>query len=845
MPQEPNELPDSGLIVITDDSPDGVTSSSDALTKEQAETSARLKQVRARFDVHTTFWSPIHDEGLNDDRFVAGEQWPDLVRKDREEEQRPILTYNLLPSFIRQITNRARQERSRIKVIPVDTDKGESPSIENVSGTNDYSIADVYSGIIKNIEHTSRADQCYDTAMKHATDHGFGFFYLTTIWSVLDPFVQDLAIKRVKNSYSVTLDPDSQEADFRDGQDAFMFVQMKKTTFKAKYPGEALTEFDGATDGSTYDGWYDSDSLRVAQYYYIQHLDDHVLKLSNGKTVWESKVESILDELEEQTGIHVLKDDQGEPMRKKVKRPVCMWQKMTATTVLEGPLELPFSAIPIFPVLGEEMIVDGRTRYESAIRHAKDSQRSYNYWRTAAAETVALAPKAPWVATERQISGYEDMYEEANSKNIPVLYYNHVDGQNPPPPPQRQYPTGVAAAELSNAQQDGVDMQAIIGLHDASLGKNSNEVSGKAIIARKDQGSTSTFQFPDNLSRAQEQCGRLIVEAIPQIMDTQRVERIRLPDDTDDFVEINNAVTDDDTGNNVLIHDIAYGKYDVIMETGPSYATQRQEAAELQMELLSVLGPEKASNIVHLIVQNLGVPGSDEVSRVLRKMLPDSLKSEDEKIADLPKGVTPDPDNEGQYIKDGEPWQPPMTMEQQLMQKQQQIDELQYTAEQAKHQATQATAEADKAQAQAKMKDAEADIIKTQAEMQQLQQGGQGEVDNSGMMSDIESIIKQAMADHENNENAHKESTADQIADAIVDALKRTRAYVDKVSKHPEVTADPGFFDKPGKSTEKPVQVETPVQVIVGGEKRPVKIAYNYDDEGAIISAEPEYSDDN
>lgn len=830
-----SDIPDHAMVITTDDSPDGVsTSTEQARSAETAEQSARLHQIRARFMVHQTFWSQIFAEGLEDDKFVAGEQWPDEIRKEREEDRRPILTYNLFPAFNRQIVNKVRETRSQIKVMPVESNKGPNPQLANVGGTKDYSLADVYSGLIKNTEHSSRADQAYDTAVKHAVDHGFGYFYLMNEWSRVDPFVQELRIHRVKNSYTITMDPDAQEADYRDAQDAFMFSNLKRTTFRHKYPEAAETEFTQTGMGASYEGWYDPETIRVAQYFWIDWRDDEVLQLSNGKIVYNSVVEDILDELEEEDGIHIAKDDDGEEMRKAVKRPVCMWQKMTANEVIEGPLDLPFSAVPIFPVLGEEMIVDGRTRYESAIRHAKDAQKSYNYWRTAAAETVALAPRAPWVATERQIAGYEEMYENANTNNIPVLLYNHQDGQNPPPPPARQFPSQVAAAELQNAQADAGDMQTIIGLHEASLGAESNEISGKAIKARQSQGSTSTFQFPDNLRRAQEQCGRLMVEAFPQLMDTQRIVRIRLPDDTDDFVEINRSVKDGESGKTVLVHDIAYGKYDVVMDTGSDYATQREEAADLQMELLKILGPERAANIVHLIVKNLGVPGSDEVATVLRKMLPDALKSEDEKIADLPKGVTPDPDNEGQFIKDGEPWQPPMTPEMQMAQKQQQIDELEHQAELAKHTATSDMAKAKQAEAETKLAEA-------QAEMAALQAGGGDPVegaDSGQMMTEIEQIIRKVMEEHETKPDAHKASTQDMIAEAVVEALRRTKAYVDKNTaagaKEPETNAA-----KSAASGAPAADTSHPVQIYTGDHAIPSEVKHEYDDAGNLVRSVP------
>lgn len=827
---EPNQVPDDVLVLTSEREIGGDTGDDDVFLR-----------IRNRFMVHQTFWSEIHNEALEDDRFVAGWQWPDEVRREREEDRRPVLTYNLLPSFTRQITNKIRQERPQVKVTPVESNRGADPRIKNTAGTKDYSLADIYSGIIRNIESASRADQAYDTAVQHAVDHGFGYFMLMNVWSKIDPFVQDLKISRIKNSYQVYMDPDAQEIDFRDAQDCFIFSNMRRSTFEHKWPDVSPDEFAGAMMGATYEGWYDGDTVRVAQYMRIEYRDDEVLMLSNGKTVWNSEVEPILDELKAQTGTHIVVDAQGEEMRKKVKRPVVSWRKMTASTNLEGPIDLPFSAIPVFPVLGEERLVDGRTIYESAIRQAKDAQKSYNYWRTAAAETVALAPRAPYMATERQVAGHEELYENANTRNIPYMLYNHVEGVAPP---QRQFPTNPAAAELQNAIQDGTDMQTIIGLHDASLGRESNEKSGKAIIARQNAGATSTFQFPDNLGRAMEQMGRLIVEAVPKLYDTQRVVRIRMADDSEDFVEINQTAIDDETGESFLISDIAYGKYDVVLETGPSYATQRQEAADLQMELLKVLGPEMANNIVHLIVKNLGVPGSEEVSAILRKMLPEDLKSEEEKMADLPVGVTKDPETE-QLMKDGEPWEPEPTPEMIMMQKQQEIDELAHQAELAQSEAKMAGADADKKQAEAKMAQAEADLAEAQRDMAELQAPVEG-ADSGDMMTEIGQIIQQTMEEHELNENAHKEATQEMITTAVVDALKRVKGFVDRKVKTDlgaaAATTEEGPASASANGQANGGAAPAPgANVILNVEPKPDRIDFEYDDDGNLVTAMPVY----
>ena len=337
-----------------------------------------------------------------------------------------------------------RQARPQLKVRPVEGDRHISETrINNLAGTNDYSIADVYSGIIRNIEQVSRAAQAYDTALQHAVDHGFGFFMLENNWSRVDPFVQELRIRRIKDSYSVIMDPAAEEADLSDAQRGWISKMINKATFQAKY-GDAAYESVMQAPSTALKNWRAGDDVRVSHYYWLEYTEDQVLLMSNGAMAYLAEVEAVLDELEEEQGIREID-------RKPVKRAICNWQKMTATEILEGPLELPFQHIPIFPVFGDERMVDGDIRYESAHRHAKDAQRSYNFNRTAATEAASLVPKAPWVLTDKQVQGHESEWEEANRKNLPYLSYNHVEGVLPP---QRNFPSNVGAAELQLANRD-------------------------------------------------------------------------------------------------------------------------------------------------------------------------------------------------------------------------------------------------------------------------------------------------------------------------------------------------------------------------------------------------------
>ena len=80
--------------------------------------------------------------------------------------------------------------------------------------------------------------------------------------------------------------------------------------------------------------------------------------------------------------------------------------------------------IPVVPVLGEEFIVEGRRHLVGAIRYVRTPGEMYNLWTSAMAESVALAPKAPFFATPAQMEGFEHIYNTANTSNWSVIPYN-------------------------------------------------------------------------------------------------------------------------------------------------------------------------------------------------------------------------------------------------------------------------------------------------------------------------------------------------------------------------------------------------------------------------------------
>ncbi|MDA3832432.1 MAG: portal protein, partial [Spirochaetales bacterium] len=415
---------------------------------------------------------------------------------------------------------------------------------------------------------------------------------------------QDLFIKRIINHLSVHFDPSSVEFSMEDAKYAFVEELVDKKAFERMYKGAEVSDFDGSK--ALFGGWLQNDKVRVAEYFYkdpvrtkiVEISDGTVIPLVDGMTIEKIKAMGEIPVRDRMVDSHVVK-----------------WVKMSGAEVLEES-EWPGRDIPIIPVFGDEIVIDGKRHYLSLARGAKDPQQMYNFWATAATETVALAPKNPFIVDHRQIKGFEKEWEEANHKNRMYIRYNAVAGLNKPAKEQQ---TQIPTAIMNMMQTCAYDIEDHLGRYESSKGETSNERSGKAIIARINQADKGTYTFVDNLARAIIACGKQLVDLIPKIYDTQRAIRIMGETGEHEVVDVNKPVADEN-GLGVE-NDLTVGKFDVISTVGASYTSKREEMVEMMIQSMQYAGPEISAMIVPLIFKYSDWPGSEEISQTLQKKI--------------------------------------------------------------------------------------------------------------------------------------------------------------------------------------------------------------------------------
>ena len=589
----------------------------------------RLSVMRRRYTMALSAYSDSREDELDDLRFMAGSpdnqwQWPADVLATRGSVQgqminaRPCLTINKLPQHVRQVTNEQRQNRPTGKVIPAD-DRA------------DVRVAEIFDGMVRHIEYISDADVAYDTACDNQVTYGEGYIRILTEYAREDSFDQDIKIGRVRNSFSVYMDPAIQDPCGADAEWCFITEDVSKADYERMFPDAAPISSlmsQGVGDQSL-SQWLSENMVRIAEYFYYEHEKATLNLYPDNITAFANSPQD-----------KQLKAMFGKPLRSRVvDRKKVKWVKTNGFEVLEE-RDWAGKYIPVVRVIGNEFEVDGQLYVSGLVRNAKDAQRMYNYWVSQEAEMLALAPKAPFIGYGGQFEGYETNWKTANTNNWPYLEVNPdvTDGAGSPLPlPQRAPPplaqTGLIQAKLGAAD----DIKGTTGQYDSSLGAQSNERSGRAILAREKQGDTGTYHYVDNLSRAIRYVTRQLVDMIPKIYDTARVARIVGLDGEVGMVKINPTQPEpvkEIRDENGLVIDKIYnpsvGVYDVCVTTGPGYMTKRQEALDA-MSMLLQSNPQLWTVAGDLFIKNMDWPGAQEMAARFAKIIdPKVMEGEDQ-----------------------------------------------------------------------------------------------------------------------------------------------------------------------------------------------------------------------
>jgi len=562
-----------------------------------------VTEARKRFERAKSYYGPSRVLAVADTRFALGDsdngwQWPDDIAQERTIARRVKLTVNTTAQHCNQVINEIRKNRPSCKVSPVD-------------GGADKKTADILAGLIRNIQASSNADDAHDIAAEHATYGGEGYWRIKTDYESETSFDQYIAIAPIPNPCRVYIDPDAKELDKSDAEWGFIFEDISKEAFKRDYP-----DIDPASWVDDRKGWINDDSFVRAEYFYCTYDKDHACLLADGTTVLKSEMPP---------GAVCIKE-----------RPTVVkgWHHCIIVGGHETPLdetEWAGAYLPIISIVGKEVNVNGEIVRKGLVRDLKDPARIVNYAYSETVQTLALQNKIPYIAAAEAVEGHENQWRNANLSNDAYLPYNAYDAQGQPlPPPKRQEPAVMPAAQIQLLELSLAQMRGTSGQQNANFGIKSEAASGIGIQRLKVQGEVATFHFPDNLARGLKYEAKCLIDLIPKIYTREKVMRILgidgtaqmatlAPDLPGAYVEI---PSDEDIQR---IFNPNVGRYDVAIDTGPSFQTQRQESQAVMTELVHA-DPTLMQKAGDIIVRSMDFQDADRLAERIAKTLPPGLE---------------------------------------------------------------------------------------------------------------------------------------------------------------------------------------------------------------------------
>jgi hypothetical protein len=510
---------------------------------------------------------------------------------------KPRYSFDMVSPIIDQVAGEIEQADFDIRVSPA-------------GGDATKEIALTYDGIIRNIENLSNAKEVYSSAARGCIISGYDGWRVSQKYVDDNSFDQDLCIEKIHNFIDrVWFDPAAEKQDKSDSRYAFVLHAVSQDEFKRRWPDAKGESVPDDRDG---DAYFDKAEVTIiGEMLYVEKEDRELVMMSNGQTYEVNEdYQKVADDME------VLGVTEVKRRTRKVTK-VCS-RFFDAKDFLDEKRETVFNTIPVIPVFGNYKIFENKTIYWGVVEKLIDPQRVLNYSMSREIEEGALAPRAKYWMTLAQAAGHEDTLSTLNTNSDPVQFYN-VDPESPAVPQQNggaQINPGLRT--ISEAMRGMIGYAA--GMFAANMGDNPGLQSGVAIRQLQDKGDNSTYKYNKAVQSAIAATGKILVDAIPKVYDTERTMRVLYEDQSYDMETINQRVIDNATGEIVTLNDLSQGIYDVVCKAGPSFKNRQQETLEMIIEMAKV-DPSIMQIAGDIMMQNINTPAADSIAERKRDQM--------------------------------------------------------------------------------------------------------------------------------------------------------------------------------------------------------------------------------
>lgn len=528
-------------------------------------------------------------------------QWEQALYDWRTTRGMLCLTLNRLPAFINQVIGDQLQNRPQIKVRPAGL-------------MSDKNGATIREGIIRQSEQSSRAKFIVDQAYKTMCASGYlTHWQINTQFVNEDSFDQEIIWQAIEDQFSVIRDPYARENDRRDSNWLFILDTISEDEYTRRYPGKAIPK--SADAGLTnYNAWFGDKTVTLAIYWTRKSRKRTLCALaSNGKTFWKDDQPDEIKQAVAEGKLDPSKWIERESDDWTTEVSVC-----SGTDILEDPKAKPWKWIPVVSMIPPYIIKDdGKRWYRAIAEDSIDPQRFYNYWKSLNAQ--AVKPK-PTRITWKMIKNHLKWWDQTDKSAMEYIPYD-VDpeagnGGAPYDPPPPQVSTAIVQEEQSSIE----DIKATMGMWNPSLGASEQSLSGKAIGKLQMAGDKGNLEYVNSLVQALNFTGDIILNMNPVVNDTPREITTLGYDNTPSMVKINQATA---AG---IDNNMTAGNYRSVVDVGPNFTTQRQEALD-GIVAITQGNPQLAAVLGPFFAKYADWPDADKIFAILKAMQPPDIQA--------------------------------------------------------------------------------------------------------------------------------------------------------------------------------------------------------------------------
>lgn len=575
-----------------------------------------LKKAREDLVLWEGYFGENVTRGKDDMNFVLRDQWSAVERSEFSRLFKPAMTFNKLYDTTKKVVGEQRKNKPDLLV-------------RSLTGKSTQKQIDLRADLVRTISYQSQNDLVYQTAFKQALMMGYGAFEICLEYENPKSFNQVVRYEIIPDVTRTSFDPTAMKPHKGDGNFCARQYVYTKEEFYATYPN-VVNPVSYSDPRSLLDfQWETRDTIVVCKYTRKEWFPVKIYLLSDGQTVTEDEWEDMQEDIKVQEELAASSQVVGDIILNQI--PKIVGERMskdykirqyvlTQNQIIEF-TDWPSKYLPLIFVDGDSNFINGQQYTRSFIHEAKDAQKFVNYVGSEVAAEIKNRRREQWIGTPDNIVGNEQMWRNPELQNgILIAKPDPKTGQMPSKLP----PWELSQTLLQQYQRGCQDMREILGFseNEALQGR---DMSGKARRERKLEGSMSAYVFFDNLNQAIEQGGRVVLDLLPVIAgENERHMVVSKPDGRSESIILNQKMNDGS-----VVNTLEGGDYDVEIDTGPSFAVQKDIAIEFMQQTLQA-NPQAFPLIADLWAKNLDVQFMPQMAERFKTLVPPEILAKEE-----------------------------------------------------------------------------------------------------------------------------------------------------------------------------------------------------------------------